>query len=186
MKMLSPVKPYPKVIYTSRPLNASIPKDSLEFTINAFNKKQGYVSRVLKYNTDIESQNNENNGYISEDLVFNIAQNNCYTTQELDFDIESQNNGYTSQELDFNSDNESQNNGYTSQELDFNSYNESQNNELKSNEDIFQTSSLENNDFSKDSTQQGTSISTSRKHNIEESNIQPQNDGKRIKAEDVG
>lgn len=37
---------------------------------------------------------------------------------------------------------------------------------------------MENNDFAKDSTQQGTSISTSRKHNIEESNIQPQNDGK--------
>ncbi|CAB4395353.1 unnamed protein product [Rhizophagus irregularis] len=103
-------------IYTSRLLSALISKDSLEFSINAFNEKQGY----------------------------------------------------------------------TSQELNFNNDNESQNNELKSNEDIFQISSLENNDFAKDSTQQGTSISTSRKHNIEESNIQPQNDGKRIKAEYVG
>ncbi|CAB4395354.1 unnamed protein product [Rhizophagus irregularis] len=108
-------------IYTSRLLSALISKDSLEFSINAFNEKQGY----------------------------------------------------TSQELNFNNDNESQNNDYNSVEL-------------KSNEDIFQISSLENNDFAKDSTQQGTSISTSRKHNIEESNIQPQNDGKRIKAEYVG
>ncbi|CAB4496198.1 unnamed protein product [Rhizophagus irregularis] len=79
---------------------------------------------------------------------------------------------YTSQELNFNNDNEPQNNDYNSVEL-------------KSNEDIFQTSSLENNDFAKDSTQQGTSISTSRKHIMEELNIQSQNDGKRIKAYDV-
>ncbi|GBC18024.2 kinase-like domain-containing protein [Rhizophagus irregularis DAOM 181602=DAOM 197198] len=124
MKMLGPdfsEKRHSGAIYTSRLLSALISKDSLEFSINAFNEKQGY----------------------------------------------------TSQELNFNNDNESQNNDYNSVEL-------------KSNEDIFQISSLENNDFAKDSTQQGTSISTSRKHNIEESNIQPQNDGKRIKAEYVG
>lgn len=36
---------------------------------------------------------------------------------------------------------------------------------------------MANNDFTRD-TQQGTSIPTSTKHNIEESNIQTQNDGK--------
>ncbi|CAB5212012.1 unnamed protein product [Rhizophagus irregularis] len=75
---------------------------------------------------------------------------------------------------------------YISIEHEFDIDIESQSNGLRSNNDIFQTASLENNDFSKYSTQQGTSISTSRKHIIEEPNIQPQNDGKRIKAEDVG
>ncbi|CAB5348886.1 unnamed protein product [Rhizophagus irregularis] len=116
MKLLGPdfsEKRHSGAIYTSRPLSALISKDLLEFSINAFNENQGYIS--------IE--------------------------HEIDIDIESQ--------------------------------------RLRSNKDIFQTSSLENNDFAKDSTQQGTSISTSRKHNIEESNIQPQNDGKRIKADNV-